>query len=69
MSGIVTWSGIRTHEAYAEDLKTSPFDRSGIQALPLLKEVELIGSDNRTLMFDVFCLSRFRKIDALVRLP
>ncbi len=25
------WSGIRTHEAEAVDLKSTPFDRSGIQ--------------------------------------
>ena len=30
---IHTRSGIRTHEAYAADLKSAPFDRSGILVL------------------------------------
>ena len=32
MSFLSAESGIRTHEAYARDLKTRPFDRSGIPA-------------------------------------
>ncbi len=29
-------SGVRTHEAYAVELKSTPFDRSGISAISYL---------------------------------
>lgn len=49
--GNVVWSGIRTHEAYAEDLKSSPFDRSGIQTLPsLIKEVDVTSVHTKVLL-------------------
>ena len=34
-----TSSGIRTHEAYAVDLKSTPFDRSGILVITVLPVV------------------------------
>lgn len=46
-----TSSGIRTHEAYAVDLKSTPFDRSGILVITVLP-----GSDSWVRTSEAFAI-------------